>query len=199
VFRSLRLSFDRIRLVPGSRPLEVLDSIRSLGELIMADPRARMIAATYFERLEASLDSIPARGMIIPLVQCGNHCQGTIFKDGIRLKTKGLLELIDRISKDLPDFYIGRFDLRFQTPEGLDKGQFKIIEINASGAEATHIYDRKMTLWGAYRVLFRQWRLIFEIGRENYIAGRRSPSTLWSFLRDCLRYKKLAEAYSISS
>ncbi len=34
VFQSLRLNFDRIRNVPGARPLEVLDSIRGLNDLL---------------------------------------------------------------------------------------------------------------------------------------------------------------------
>jgi outer membrane protein TolC len=36
VFESIRLNFDRIRRVPGTRPLEVLDAIRSLSDLLEA-------------------------------------------------------------------------------------------------------------------------------------------------------------------
>jgi outer membrane protein TolC len=35
-FRAVRLNFERIRNVPGSRPLEMLDSIRSLNDLLEA-------------------------------------------------------------------------------------------------------------------------------------------------------------------
>ena len=44
-------------------------------------------------------------------------------------------------------------------------------------AEATHIYDPAVTLWEAYRVLFHQWRLAYEIGAANRAAGAR-PMTI---------------------
>ena len=46
VFRSLRLNFERIRAVPGTRPLEVLDSIRGLNDMLEAYGQA----TTDYER-----------------------------------------------------------------------------------------------------------------------------------------------------
>jgi hypothetical protein len=46
VFQSMRLNFDRIRNVPGSRPLEVLDSIRGLNDMLEAYGQA----VTEYER-----------------------------------------------------------------------------------------------------------------------------------------------------
>jgi outer membrane protein TolC len=51
VFQSLRLSFDRIRNAPGSRALEVLDSIRSLSDLLDAYGQSM----TDYERSEFRL------------------------------------------------------------------------------------------------------------------------------------------------
>jgi outer membrane protein TolC len=45
-FRAVRLNFERIRNVPGSRPLEVLDSIRGLNDLLEAYGQA----VTEYER-----------------------------------------------------------------------------------------------------------------------------------------------------
>ena len=42
-----------------------------------------------------------------------------------------------------------------------------MIELNGVASEATHIYDPAVSVWEAYRVLFRQWALAFEIGRKN--------------------------------
>jgi len=53
----------------------------------------------------------------------------------------------------------------------------KIVELNGVTSEATHIYDPKLSLFGAYRVLFEQWRIAFEIGYLNRTRGIRQR--LW--------------------
>ena len=52
-------------------------------------------------------------------------------------------------------------------------------------SEATHIYDPSNGLLEAYRVLFRQWRLAFEIGEAHADAGHPTvpPSGLLARLR----------------
>jgi hypothetical protein len=59
---------------------------------------------------------------------------------------------------------------------------FTVLELNNVTSEATHIYDPGIGLFEAYRVLFEQWRLAFEIGAENFRRGAAltSPSTLGS-------------------
>ena len=52
----------------------------------------------------------------------------------------------------------------------------KIVELNGVTSEATHIYDPKLSLFDAYRVLFEQWRIAFEIGDLNRARGIRPAS-----------------------
>ncbi len=62
-FRAVRLNFERIRNVPGTRPLEVLDSIRGLNDLLEAYAQA----ATEYERSRVRLLialGMPAKGLI---------------------------------------------------------------------------------------------------------------------------------------
>lgn len=137
-----------------------------LGDLILKDKRARIIAPVYFERFE-NLDLIVPNGKKIVLSECGNHCQGAVFINGEHLKSKSLLNEIDKIAKQIPDFYFGRFDVRYSDPESLMNGlNFEIIEINGAGSEATHIWDSKTKLLEAYKVLWLQWKILFEIGLE---------------------------------
>ena len=76
------------------------------------------------------------------------------------------------IADSIPEFYFGRFDLRFESIEKLQRGEgFKLVEINGAGGEATHIWDRKTTLRQAYATLFEQNRLLFEIGALQNIVG----------------------------
>ena len=50
---------------------------------------------------------------------------------------------------------------------------FKVVELNGVTSEATHIYDPANGLLAAYRVLFKQWRLAFEIGALCRARGAR--------------------------
>ena len=43
--------------------------------------------------------------------------------------------------------------------------------MNGVAAEATHIYDPAVSVLEAYRVMFRQWRIAFEIGAANRASG----------------------------
>ena len=43
--------------------------------------------------------------------------------------------------------------------------------MNGVTSEATNIYDPANSLWKAYGVLARQWRLAFEIGAANRARG----------------------------
>jgi hypothetical protein len=129
------------------------------------------------------------------LVEAGNHCQGCIFRDGSYLETPALRRSIDKISQRIPGFFIGRYDIRFTDDSELRAGRgFKILELNGSSAEATSIYDQGNSLWSAYRTLYRQWELVFAIGRANRDRGHRSAS-IFSVWREWLAYRELAANY----
>ena len=48
---------------------------------------------------------------------------------------------------------------------------FQVIELNGVTSEATHIYDPAVSLLDAYRALFTQWRIAFEIGALHRQQG----------------------------
>jgi len=143
------------------------DGSSTLAALIQRDSRAACIAATYRKSCKTSMDSVPDAGEHVQLVEIGSHCRGAIFLDGGRYKTLALEEAVDRVSKAFPGFHFGRYDVRTPSVEALQRGEFKVIELNGVASEATHIYDPAVSVWEAYRVLFRQWALAFEIGRKN--------------------------------
>jgi len=146
-------------------PFVTGDGVTKLGDLILGHERARIIAPVYFSRLQAKLNSIPEKGEHVFLSECGNHCQGAIFKNGQSLITEELTLEIDRLAKQIPDFYFGRFDVRYRDRDSLKMGKnFEIVEINGAGSEATHIWDSEFSLVTAYQVLFRQWSFLFAIG-----------------------------------
>ncbi len=181
-----------------SFPSVVGDGIRTLRELIMADQRASIISQVYFERHRDKLDRVIDQGEDFPLVFAGNHCQGAVFQNGTGLATPALLARIHGIAASMPDFYFGRFDIKFESLELFLEGKsFKIIEINGAGAEATHIWDGRTRLWEAYRTLFEQFRILFQIGAENRRRGHRPLGPL-RLLRSLWDYRRLSQSYPLT-
>ena len=176
-------------------PAVVGDGRRTVHELIASDPRAARIASMYLQRHRNRVDEVLAEGESLPLVFAGNHCQGAIFRDGTRLVTPELARRIDDIASSMPEFWFGRFDIRFDDLDSfLDGEDLKIVEINGASAEATHIWDASVTLGQAYRALFRQFDVLFEIGAANRRRGHR-PLGAFEVLRDAVAYRRLATRY----
>ncbi len=148
------------------------DGTSTLETLILRDERAVCMAEKYFERNHEKLDFVPKKNENFRIVDIGTHSRGAIFLDGSWIKTVALEEKIDRICKGYKGFYFGRFDIRTPSVDDFKRGEnFKIIELNGVTSEATSIYDRKNSLFSAYKTLFEQWRIAFEIGAQNRAKG----------------------------
>jgi len=182
-------------------PFVIGDGSTRLGDLILRDRRARMIAPVYFTRLKEVLDQVPRLGEKVQLAECGNHCQGTIFLNGKELYSEKLRVRFDQISKTIPNFYFGRFDIRYSDADSLRDGEnFEIVEVNGSGAEATHIWDARTGIIEAYQILFQQWALLFEIGTQvQEKANHKNKVKLFSFLKECLKVFFRKSNLSVSS
>ncbi len=180
-------------------PFVTGDGRSCLGDLILADRRARIIAGTYFSRLKSQLDHVPPYGERVILTECGNHCQGAVFENGERLESPVLMATLDQLAKRIPDFYFGRFDVRYLDEKSLKTGKFEIVEINGAGSEATHIWDKNTRLSEAYQTLFRQWTLLFEIGAEVSATRPGTHIRLRRFLLECIRVFYRREPLSTSS
>jgi pimeloyl-ACP methyl ester carboxylesterase len=148
------------------------DGHSSLEELVWSHPRLRMQARVFLKRHAAQAERVPAAGERVPLAVAGNHCQGTLFRDGRHLITPALERRVDEISQQVEGFYFGRFDVRYRSVEEFREGNdLAIIELNGLTSESTNIYDPSRSLAWAYRTLMRQWSLAFEIGARNRRNG----------------------------
>src|SRR5262249_33445073 len=148
------------------------------------------MAAKYISRWEARRHEVLAKGQPLRLVETGNHAQGCIFQDGRHLLTSELEKAIDQISQRLPGFFIGRYDIRFESELDLRAGRnFRILELNGAASEATSIYDARNSLRKVYSTLFRQWELVFAIGAANRSRGATATpiSRLWQLWRETNR------------
>ena len=116
----------------------------------------------------------------------------------MHLYSGALRERIDQISQVLPEFYVGRYDIRYRDDGLLRAGLgFEIIELNGAASEATSIYDESNTLTRAYKLLFRQWSLVFLSGDQNRVRGFKMPGML-QLWRDWKEYSRQSAAYPIA-
>lgn len=175
-------------------PRLIGDGTSTIRELIENDPRAKTISHVYMDRHAMRLNDVLEKDEVMRLVFTGSHSRGTIFKNGNDYITQAMTDKIDEISKTIPEFYFGRYDIRFHRFSDLEKGEnMKIIEINGATGEATHIWDSNGTLMGAYKTLIEQYRSMFQIGHANKKRGFKPLSfkEVWSRIKkDETRFEK---------
>jgi hypothetical protein len=171
------------------------DGVSSLRELIHRDPRAGQVAHLYLPRHVERLDKVVPAGERVRLAFAGSHSRGAIFRDGARHVTPELTDRFDAIARDIPEFWFGRFDVRFGDWEAFLRGEdLAIVELNGAGAEATHIWDSRTRLRDAYATLFRQFGLLWAIGAANRRRGFR-PEPWRAFLQRWLTERRLVSTY----
>ena len=173
-------------------PTLVGDGKRTVEELILADDRAVCMSDFYRRKNADRIQEVPTSAERVQLVEIGTHCRGAIFLDGGDTVTPALEDVIDRIAKTFDGFFFGRFDIRVPSRQDFMAGRnMKIVELNGVTSEATHIYDPKLSVFGAYRVLFQQWRIAFEIGNLNRARGIQ-PASVGDLLNATREYGRAA-------
>ena len=148
------------------------DGKSSLLDLIKKDARSHLQLKSLRERLGAELSSVPKKGFEYVLVPYGSHTRGAKFLDWSHRITPQLENIINEVCTQINGFYYGRLDILYNTFEALEKGKdFRVIEVNGAGSEATHIYDPKHSLLFAWREITRHWRHLNKINIINHKKG----------------------------
>ena len=114
------------------------------------------------------------------------------------MATTALTDAFERIARSMPNFCFGRIDVRFETlPTLLRFESFRIIEINGTGSEPTHIWDPTRSLWDAWCAQFFLYGTAFWIGAENRSRGFRT-SGVRSMYRLWRHQNRLMAAYPMN-
>lgn len=160
-------------------PYVVGDGKHSLAELVAADPRAGELQHLYRERHQDNWDGVLAQGQPFRLIFAASHSRGAVFRDANELISPELCKALDNIFNDIPDFFYGRLDVKFQDTASLCTGtNFQIIEINGASSESINIWDRNASFITAVRTLMQQYHTLFKLGHENRKRGHKSPGLL---------------------
>ncbi|MFC2112692.1 hypothetical protein ACFLTA_05430 [Bacteroidota bacterium] len=148
------------------------DGSKTLKELINEKMRAAKHRKYLYRKHSARLEEVPRHEETILLEPIGNHCRGTRFLNGNHLINQDLLKTISGIAMRIEGFDYGRFDLKVEELENLDKGEgILILELNGCNSEPAHIYDPGYRIFQAYRDIARHMRIIFKISRCNHRNG----------------------------
>ena len=175
------------------------DGRSTLRQLIRADPRVSRTAKLHLATFAERLDEVPEKGAMVRLSMVASLRVGSLYRNGSAHVTPALEDRIDAIARSMPEFYYGRFDVRFRNVGALGRGEdFRIVEVNGAGAEAIHIWDPELTLADAYRTWFEQHEILFDIAAANRARGV-CPISLRQFLGCLWREARLRRHYPASN
>jgi membrane protein DedA with SNARE-associated domain len=187
-------------------PYVIGDGSSTLRELIQNDQRTKVRAHYYLgEKSEhlgfgnKDLERVPAEGELIRLTFIGSLRTGGLYRNASHLITPELNECIDSISKSIPEFYFGRYDVKFESTDMLKAGKgFRIIEINGAGSEAIQAWDPNTSLLQLYKEFFKAYKLLFRIGAMNRKRGYK-PMKFMNFIKAIRKQNSLIELYPAAS
>ena len=179
---------------------------KTVRELIRDDDRAQWKKAlhlgddsTHCGVAPLDLDRVAARGEVVRIALIGNQRAGALYRDGRRYITPALEARFDAIACSMTEFHYGRFDLRFDTIDGLMRAEdFSIVEINGIGGEAIDCWDPHLGVREVYRRLAGQQRLLFLIGQGNRARGFR-PTAVGDFISSLFKQSQLIRRYPASA
>jgi pimeloyl-ACP methyl ester carboxylesterase len=164
-------------------PVLVGDGRRSLEELIWAHPRHRCQAGVLIAGLGDRATHVARAGERVEIGRLGNHCRGAIFTEGAHLITDELERIVDLISHAYPGpdgapggLDVGRYDLRYESDDGLKRGEFVIIELNGVTGESANCYDPNRSLRWSLGVMSEHWSRMYALGAKRRAEGWRPLS-----------------------
>lgn len=183
-------------------PHVIGDGISTVSQLLHKNERTRFKLNFYRGResfhkglSEKKLNTIPQKGEVFRLAFIGSIRVGGLYRNGSEYITEALQKSFAAVGKSMPEFYFGRFDIKFKSIEKLMDGEdFLIFEVNGAGAEAIHVWDASTPIFKMYRELFRYQSLMFEISALNRRRGFK-PMQIKEFYSFTRNYNNLISTY----
>ncbi len=151
---------------------ETGDGKSSLYQLICEVPRYILQMNQLTQIYGEGLLKVLPNGEEMILVPYGNHARGSKFLDWSDRIDDALISNMDALCKQINGFYYGRLDVMYNDWEDLRQGNnFHIIELNGAGADPTHMYDPRHSIFFAWKEIVRHWRYLYRISKMNHLAG----------------------------
>ncbi len=154
-------------------PLHVVgNGYDCLEQLVLNNPKAAKRKSEIKSKHKEFWNFVVPAGEKYILSYAANHNRGAHFVDLKKEIDQNLVDVFDKISHRIDDFFYGRYDLMCNCIEDLKLGKnFSILEYNGCGAEPNHFYDTGYTLTGAYREILLHWKALYKICEYNRSKG----------------------------
>jgi hypothetical protein len=162
-------SRGRITGIVEKKGIEITgDGIHSITELVMQSERYALHIIHLKKDCSLDLNEILPSGKTKELSSIGNHSRGATFFDVTFRNSEHLERVFDSISNQIQGYYYGRFDVKFESWELLEKGEsFSIVELNGANSEPTHVYDPNHSYFFALNEFKKHYKIMAEISRKN--------------------------------
>jgi hypothetical protein len=170
----------------------------NLETLVAADARLERVRAQARHEWAFDPARVPAQGERVRLATVASTRVGGCYRDGSALATPALLARVEEIARDMGEFLVGRFDVRYRDVAALQRGEFTIMEVNGAGSEAVHAWDPKYSIREVYAIVFAKQRRLFAIADAQRRRGRR-PIALAELARLWWRQGRLMREYPRSN
>ncbi|MBL7773497.1 MAG: hypothetical protein JNM95_11595 [Chitinophagaceae bacterium] len=142
------------------------DGLHTIEELLQNSFRAQGQLSRLAHTIDLS-EVLPDKEERI-IEPIGNHCRGTVFLDKSNRITSLMEHNFDKIAKQIPGFYYGRFDIRVRSWDDFIQGkEIYILELNGLTSMDTHIFDPQFKLRNVLPVLIKNCNFCYRIAREN--------------------------------
>lgn len=166
------------------------DGHSSVRDLMLKNLRSKFQLDRFMREKPALLKKVPENGEVLELEPIGNHCKGTKFLNGNDLINEDIHAVFNQVAAQMEGIHYGRFDLRCPSIEALRRGEFLVMEYNGVAAEPAHIYDPAMPVLEKYSTIYRHWRIIYNIYKQQKAKGVKPMS-----LKEALAAVKNYRAY----
>ncbi len=86
--------------------------------------------------------------------------------------------VFDQLSNTVGGFYFGRFDVLADAVADLERGNFKVVELNGANSMPLHLYDPQLPVGQRVREFKHYWRILYAISSQNEADGQLKNGTL---------------------
>ncbi len=179
-------------------PQVIGDGTSTISQLVKADVRLHRTTQSAEHECSYEPNHVPASGEVVRLSLIASTRVGGRYEDGSNYATAELTAAVETIARDMPQFHVGRFDVRYQTLDHLRRGEFTIMEVNGAGSEAVHAWDPRYSIRDVYRIVFAKQRLLFAISAANRVRGHK-PVGMLALAKHYLHQQKLIRQYPPSN
>ena len=169
----------KITSIVGKEFLQVTgDGSSTILELLKKNSRYVLQLPVLHKLIINRLYVVLPKGKKEILLPYGSHARGCMFVDDSHLINERVTAVMDNVCKQIDGFYYGRLDIRYNNWEELLEGNnFCIIEINGAGADPTHMYDPKHSIFFAWKEIIRHWRYMYKVAVINNQKGHKYLTT----------------------